>query len=541
MENTKSIPRFKPLLIALFILSACPLSANASLDTTSTQLKQNFIPTVKRLSWINELVRDEPGSIRSKMLNYLTILDTQWVDQAQFSRQIPRSWIGFWGGITGETVDVFSHNVYYSGRLYRVVGALEKEGALVFQLGTILDTISLVLIRSATIDDSESCILYKLGNEKFQEPESQFVYRRKRTLVQAIFPGLYGEYVGSSSKLLPIAKSRAVLGKRKVIALKRNWIIKSRGEVFMRGRRAFRVYAWEEKTGIPGYFLIEKPNLNEYIWHLSLSIELSKFANQDSFIDLGSKFAKVYPRQYQFPYFLIVIALVVGLILYGLYRRRVKVMQQEQARTQLVLSGLRAQLNPHFLFNALTSIQDLVNQDNKPAANRYFNEISQLLRYVVDSSNESFMPLAAELSALERYCALEALRTPFQYTLAVRPEIDQQNVEIPTMLLQPFVENAILHGLRPGTEPKELKISIWPEGDDRIGISILDNGIGIEESQRQKDGLQGNRGHQGMATTQKRIDLLNQGKKEKITLRITDRGSFQQRLTGTIVQFSIPI
>jgi anti-sigma regulatory factor (Ser/Thr protein kinase) len=422
-----------------------------------------------------------------------------------------------------------------------VVGALEKEGTLVFQLGTILDTITLVLIRTETIDDSESCILYKLGNEKFQEPESQYVYRRKRTLEQAIHPDLYGKYVRSSSMLLPISKSTAVLGEHKVTALKRNWIIKSRGEVFLRGRRAFRVYAWGEKTGIPGYFLIEKPNLIQQSWRLYLSLELSNLANQDSFFDLGSKFVKGSPMQFLLPFILILSALLIGLILYGLYRRRVNVMQKEQARTQLVLSGLRAQLNPHFLFNALTSIQDLVNQDNKTAANRYFSEISQLLRYVVDSSNESFMPLAAELSALERYCALEALRTPFQYTLAVRPEIDQQNVEIPTMLLQPFVENAILHGLRPGTEPKELKISIWPEGDDRIGISILDNGIGIEESQRQKDGLQGNRGHQGMATTQKRIDLLNQGKKEKITLRITDRSSFQQRLTGTIVQFSIPV
>jgi sensor histidine kinase YesM len=145
-----------------------------------------------------------------------------------------------------------------------------------------------------------------------------------------------------------------------------------------------------------------------------------------------------------------------------------------------------------------------------------------------------------QLAALKKYCSLEALRTPFDYHFDIRSEIDLQNTEIPTMLLQPFVENAILHGLRPSSIPKDLQISMWPEGEDRIGISIVDNGIGIEES-RDRQLANYKRSHQGISTTQKRIELLNIGKKQKIVLKITDRSQLKPNQTGTLVQLSIPV
>ena len=239
--------------------------------------------------------------------------------------------------------------------------------------------------------------------------------------------------------------------------------------------------------------------------------------------------------------FLMLILILLGLGTYFYYRNRMKKLQRAQFRTHLALNGLRAQLNPHFLFNSLASIQDLVNEDNKVAANRYFAEIARLLRYVVDSSKYAYMPLVQELEALEKYCSLEALRTPFQYSFDISKDIDQNNTEIPTMLLQPFVENAILHGLRPGTDPKELRIRLWPESGNRIGVMVEDNGIGIEEGQRRGQKLQDTREHQGLANTQQRIDLLNEVKKEKITLQISDRSHPKPGQTGTLVQLSIPL
>ena len=121
--------------------------------------------------------------------------------------------------------------------------------------------------------------------------------------------------------------------------------------------------------------------------------------------------------------------------------------------------------------------------------------------------------------------------------------VDLENVEIPTMLLQPFVENAILHGLRPSNGPKNLRIKVEQHSHQMLNIAIEDSGIGIEEAQRcqQNRDPDPKRGHQGMAMTNQRIDWLNVGKSEKIALHIQDRNQISPTHTGTLVQLSIPL
>ena len=303
---------------------------------------------------------------------------------------------------------------------------------------------------------------------------------------------------------------------------------------------AYRILAKNKETQELGYFTIKIAGSPGVTWQLSLFQP-----EQKTYFVIGERKMKdSYKYQRLAKKILYYLAIIIGsgsalvlVIVYFVQRRR----KHQQLRTQMALSGLRAQLNPHFLFNTLTSIQDLVNQENKSAANRYFNEMAQLLRYVVDSSVEETTNLASEVAALEKYCSLEALRTSFDYHFDIRSEIDLQNTEIPTMLLQPFVENAILHGLRPSSIPKDLQISMWPEGEDRIGISIIDNGIGIDASEASHQDSPLKRSHRGINTTRKRIELLNIGKKQKITLTIADRSQLKANQKGTLVQLSIPI
>ena len=159
----------------------------------------------------------------------------------------------------------------------------------------------------------------------------------------------------------------------------------------------------------------------------------------------------------------------------------------------------------------------------------------------MDSAAHEFVLLKDELEALRKYCCLEALRTPFDFSIQVDPLVDQENVEIPTMLLQPFVENAILHGLRPSHGPKNLCIKVEQRSPQLLNIAIEDSGIGIEEALRRQQNRDPNRGHQGMAMTNQRIDWLNVGKSEKIALHIQDRNQISPTHTGTLVQLSIPL
>lgn len=386
--------------------------------------------------------------------------------------------------------------------------------------------------------------VYTLSKQYHVEPQVQTLYLQAKKGKQEMPDYLKGEYLDHTGKRRRKPELTAIINDTMVYALNRWWQIQYKNEVDVAIKKGYRIFAIDLKTKRPGYFLLREKGLGGRKWSLSLTIERSPVVGRQDYFELGEKELKdplqavrLFIRILGISSFLTFLAVALGTTYH--YFMRNKRRQQQQA--QISLAGLRAQLNPHFLFNTLTSIQDLMNQDNKPAANRYFNEMAQLLRYVVDSSVEETTNVASEVAALEKYCSLEALRTPFDYHFDIRPELDLQNIEIPTMLLQPFVENAILHGLRPSSFPKELYISMWPEGEDRIGISIVDNGIGIEASKASSQSTNFKRSHQGISTTQKRIELLNLGKKQKIALEITDRSHLKPNQTGTLVQLSIPV
>lgn len=172
-------------------------------------------------------------------------------------------------------------------------------------------------------------------------------------------------------------------------------------------------------------------------------------------------------------------------------RKREQQLLWQQKLSEAELKAIRAQLNPHFLFNALGSIQNLVVQQKNEIANTYLTKLSRLLRNVLSASENTFHELRSELGLIELYLELEQLRFPFEFELKIGAEVDQDTLT-PVMLLQPFVENAIKHGVA-GREDGKVSINIDVR-DARLEVEILDNGAGLSQPNGNSAGLQLSKG-----------------------------------------------
>jgi two-component sensor histidine kinase len=172
----------------------------------------------------------------------------------------------------------------------------------------------------------------------------------------------------------------------------------------------------------------------------------------------------------------ILITVLTGLWAYRVRIRRIKLKTTLQ---QLEVKAIRSQMNPHFIFNALNSIQSLINTSQYKAANTYLVKFSMLLRNVLNNSEKNMLPLADELSAVQLYCELEQLRFDFSFSIEIPEEIAIDLVEIPGMIIQPLVENAILHGLASKGKDGYLFIKIEKQ-DSVLLISVNDNGAGFQ-------------------------------------------------------------
>ncbi len=194
------------------------------------------------------------------------------------------------------------------------------------------------------------------------------------------------------------------------------------------------------------------------------------------------------------------------------------------------LASLRAQMNPHFIFNALNSIQEFILLNDKKQANFYLGKFANLMRLVLDMSNQDKVCLEDEIKSLEIYLQLEALRFEegFQYQINVEQAIDPHEIFIPPMLIQPYVENAIKHGLMHIKGEKKLEISfsiVWKNNKKMLGCTVEDNGIGRQKSKQ----LQANRtkSHASFATgaTAKRLELLYYGRQVETLVEDLPQGT----------------
>lgn len=191
---------------------------------------------------------------------------------------------------------------------------------------------------------------------------------------------------------------------------------------------------------------------------------------------------------------------------------------------KIALQSLRREMNPHFIFNSLNSVNHFIATNNELEANQYLTKFSKLMRGVMENSTEDFIPFQQELDLLQNYLALEKTRfaDKFDYEIEVDENLNLQSQQVPGMLVQPFLENAIWHGLRYKTEKGFLKLS-FAKNDQYLIITIEDNGIGIEESKKQKTQHQKAREGRGMKNTLERIQLLNDLYKKDITCSVKDK------------------
>lgn len=219
--------------------------------------------------------------------------------------------------------------------------------------------------------------------------------------------------------------------------------------------------------------------------------------------------------------------------------------QKNQEQKQLLLKhkilileqrALQAMMNPHFIFNVMNSIQHYINTQDTSSANKILTGFAKLIRKNLEICTKSFISLDEELEYLNLYLVLEKKRfgSKFNYTINIDEDVDREEIYIPSMLLQPYIENAIWHGLMPKEDGGNLRIEMILEKDDpTLLIRIIDDGVGIENSMRTKDGTHVSK---GMSLTEERVNLLNQIESSNININIEQNGN-----SGTIVTINIPI
>lgn len=251
------------------------------------------------------------------------------------------------------------------------------------------------------------------------------------------------------------------------------------------------------------------------------------------------------PHWWQTIWFRLLCIFFILSLLYILFRWRLslaKKQSEEKSRAaleklELEVKALRSQMNPHFMFNALNAIDHFIWKNNPQQASEYLARFSRLMRRILEQSRQEYILLSEELESLSRYIELEQMRMDHAFDVEIRNEISEDDTMIAPMLLQPLVENAILHGLRPlNASGGRIQILIWqtaPGG--MLHFSVEDNGVGRRPAGREDvqrpDGL-------GLSITRERILHLNAGRAD--AFRMTDLTDSSGKACGTHVEFSLP-
>ncbi|MGC4099964.1 histidine kinase [Ferruginibacter sp.] len=211
----------------------------------------------------------------------------------------------------------------------------------------------------------------------------------------------------------------------------------------------------------------------------------------------------------------------------------------ERKMTELEQTALRAQMNPHFIFNCLNSVQRFVIKGDIEGVNTYLATFAGLIRQTLENSGKKWIVLKDEIQYLQSYLGVEQMRgnTIFQYQVTVDPALDTSMVLVPGMIIQPFVENAINHGMS-GKAAGAGRIILDFTKTDKLVCSITDNGNGIKNS-----GGLANAAHQSLGNdiTKKRIAAYNALEQDAIELDITDLSEKDAATTGTMVRISFPL
>ena len=304
---------------------------------------------------------------------------------------------------------------------------------------------------------------------------------------------------------------------------------------------------WTEMTGrrfanytnVPGgdyIFQLQAAN-NEGVWN-------------EKILELPVHIATIWWKTW---WFRIVAILTFIALAWWAYRYRIgQIRKKEQLRSQYEkklanseMSALLAQMNPHFLFNSLNSIDSYIIKNESKKASEYLNNFARLMRLILQNSRSNYITLKDELESLDLYLQMESLRfaNRFCYEIKLSPEIDSCSVLIPPMLIQPYVENAIWHGLMHKKDGKQAKVElILSKTGESLLCVIEDNGIGREKAAALRAQKTGNhKRSMGMQITKDRIEMINKLYSTNTTMNIVDLHDEEGNATGTRVELVIPV
>jgi LytS/YehU family sensor histidine kinase len=225
-----------------------------------------------------------------------------------------------------------------------------------------------------------------------------------------------------------------------------------------------------------------------------------------------------------------------------LRRQNDEKMQINNRMTELEQMALKAQMNPHFIFNSLNSVQQYVIDKDLLGANKFITEFSRLIRLTLDISSKTKISVYEEISYLATYLELEKTKfeDKFSYSVVVSPDIDTSDWFIPPMILQPYVENSIRHGVR-YRHDKEGYIRVSFRMDEQYLIcEVEDNGVGRKKAGQYKSAMPIEYQSKGMTLTAKRIEMLNKNNGAPVLIEIEDLGQ-DNMAAGTKVTLRFPL
>lgn len=259
----------------------------------------------------------------------------------------------------------------------------------------------------------------------------------------------------------------------------------------------------------------------------------------------------IQPPWWRTPWFYALLVLGTLFIIYLIYQYRINEIKKQEAKqtafdkkiAEIEMKALRAQMNPHFLFNSLNSVKSLISKGENVPATAYLTRFSQLIRQVLNNSRKKFIRLNDELNALRLYLELEAMRfaDSFEYEICVGENVNPDFLEIPPMILQPFVENAIWHGLMHKLKgPRKVLISIERK-EDLVLMQVEDNGIGRKAARDLQTRSKSKQESLGIQITQDRLQLIRDLYGTSAEISIEDMYGQDQNPKGTRVRITLPI
>ncbi len=250
-------------------------------------------------------------------------------------------------------------------------------------------------------------------------------------------------------------------------------------------------------------------------------------------------------------WFILLVALVLAALVYWWSRYRIAAVKKEEKlkadfRQQIAeteMKALRAQMNPHFIFNCLNSIQKYILQQDHFAASQYLTRFSRLIRLILDHSNQDSIQLSGELELLKLYVEMEQLRfdNRFDFKVELDSSIQPDSIAIPSMLIQPYLENAIWHGLLHKDEKGKLLLQFRRTGKDDLEVMIEDDGVGRARAAELKSKQVLKKKSYGMQITEDRIAIINRTKNINATSEVSDLFDAAGRASGTRVVLMIPL